>query len=140
MSSPALSGSSAASKPFHIHLYGPPADRLTSGNPTTAPLPSSFEAAWQRLQTLLPQALLEPDGSLAWSGEHHQIVGMLYDAADRIQYVELRGFCYRQQVQKLLRVIAGIEQVDRFSVMVLPERQWKNFQSFANSLLIEPAI
>ncbi|QEF96001.1 hypothetical protein Mal15_00270 [Stieleria maiorica] len=120
---------------FHIHLYGPrPDTNLSSGGPMP-PIPTSFEAAGERLQRSLPMVLLEPDGSFAWAGKHHQVVGMIYDAAMEIQYVELRGHCDAKNLRKLVETLAGTVEIDPFAVMVLPERQWKNFQSFANSLV-----
>ncbi len=119
---------------FHIHLYGPHphADRLPS--PATTPIPTSFEAAGQRLHQSLPSILFEPDGSFAWASTDHQVVGMIYDAAMVIQYVELRGHCDATRLRKLVETLAGTTQIDQFAVMVLPERQWKNFQTFAISL------
>ncbi|QDV40221.1 hypothetical protein Enr13x_00270 [Stieleria neptunia] len=121
-------------EPFHIHLYGPhPHDgRLPS--PETTPIPTSFEAAGERLNRSLPSVLFEPDGSFAWAGKDHQVVGMVYDAAMLIQYVEIRGHCDATQLRKLVETLAGTTQIDPFAVMVLPERQWKNFQTFAISL------
>lgn len=59
---------------------------------------------------------------------------MIYDAAMVIQYVELRGHCDATRLRKLVETLAGTTQIDQFAVMVLPERQWKNFQTFAISL------
>jgi hypothetical protein len=120
---------------FHIHLYGP--ERSTSGPASsrqTNPIPTSFEAAQQRLESLLPSVLLEPDGSFAWAGNGHQVVGMIYDAATEIQYVELRGHCDRSQLRKLVQTLVGAPRIDEFAIMVLPNRQWKIFQSFEISL------
>jgi hypothetical protein len=111
---------------FHIHLYGPSAAAANQ----TAPLPTSFEAAQGRLEAELPEALLEPDGSLAWASPTHQVVGMIYDAAMQIQYVELRGRCDPPRLRRLVTLLAGTVQVDRLRVMVLPQRHWKDFQSF----------
>ncbi|MCC9600851.1 hypothetical protein LOC67_09760 [Stieleria sp. JC731] len=99
-----------------------------------SPIPTSFEAAMQRLETLVPQPLSEPDGSIAWAGSDHRIVGMIYDAAGHIQYLELRGYGTAYHWRTLIQSICGQANIDRFSIMLLPERQWKNFQSFANLL------
>jgi len=119
--------------PFHIHLYGP----LLSDGPqeppataSTCPIESSFESAQGRLEQHLPAVLLEPDGSFAWAGPNHQVVGMIYDAAEKIQYIELRGRCAGRQLRRLIETLAGTDAIDQFAVMVLPERQWKVFQSF----------
>lgn len=123
---------------FHIHLYGP-----RSGNPAssqaTTPIPSSFEAAEERLIRSLPMALIEPDGSFAWAGPDHQIVGMIYDAAAMIQYVEIRGRLNRGQLRDFVEILSGTTKIDDFATMVLPARQWKDFQSFANSLPESPS-
>ncbi|KAA5541094.1 hypothetical protein FYK55_19570 [Roseiconus nitratireducens] len=117
---------------FHIHLYGPAtSDRRDRRTP---PIPTSFESAMERLQTDLSRVLLEPDGSLAWAGQDFRLVGMLYDAASQIQYVELRGTCRRHQLRRLVETVAGFREIDDFAVMELPQRQWKDFQSFANQL------
>lgn len=79
---------------FAIHLQA--ADRQ--------PLPVSFEAAEARL-TALEQLYFEPDGSFLWRGRQPtvwQIDGMLYDAAGRLQYIDLRGHCPQPQWRRLL--------------------------------------
>lgn len=86
------------------------------------------------MEQRLPNVLLEPDGSFAWTGENHQLVGMIYDAAMMIQYVELRGHCDRFQLRKLVQTLSGTDQIGDFAIMILPERQWKIFQSFEMSL------
>jgi hypothetical protein len=124
-----------SSETFHIHLYGPDdSSDGPSSSRQTAPIPTSFEAAQQRLEKSLPKVLLEPDGSFAWAGNGYQIVGMIYDAATVIQYVELRGHCDQSQLRKLVQTLAGELRIDGFGVMVLPDRQWKIFQSFETSL------
>ena len=124
-----------SSETFHIHLYGP--NDVSAGQSSsrqTAPIPTSFEAAQQRLKKSLPTVLLEPDGSFAWAGSSHQVVGMIYDAATMIQYVELRGHCDRSQLRKLVQTLSGALRIDDFAIMVLPDRRWKIFQSFEMSL------
>ena len=144
-----------ATDTFHIYLYGPPqgTDAATLNRGT--PFATSFEAAAERLLENLPTVLLEPDGSFAWASGEGEIVGMIYDAAMLIQYVELRGHGnlgkenwpagdrttgdnrpqFRQSpLRHLVQSLAGTPLVDDFSVLVLPERQWKDFQSFEKSL------
>jgi hypothetical protein len=146
---------------FHIHLYGPHESDEPLSAPAARPLPSDFESAQRRLEQQLPGVLFEPDGSFAWAGSDFQIVGIVYDAADAIQYVELRGrFEHRGaesptpesqapgceseitsadgpriggRLRELIAVLAGTVAIDRFAVMVLPNRQWQLFQSFENS-------
>ncbi|MCD0463084.1 hypothetical protein [Roseiconus lacunae] len=133
---------------YHVHIYGPPrltdlgsvpADAVKNRGQSTeqgqqSTIATTFENAMARLQDLTPSVLTEPDGSIAWAGTEHQIVGIIYDAADQIQYVELRGHGQSKYWRLLLQAIAGTENVDRFSIMVLPNRQWKNFQSFERML------
>ncbi|MEM6365823.1 MAG: hypothetical protein AAF745_15455 [Planctomycetota bacterium] len=120
---------------FHVHCYGP--SELDSGElskRTHPAIPTSFEAALERLQRLLPQVLFEPDGSLAWASPSHQVVGMVYDAQTTIQYVELRGHCDGQQFIELVRTLAGTDDVGSYQLMLLPQRQWKDLQTFAKTL------
>ncbi|OYP34948.1 hypothetical protein [Rhodopirellula sp. MGV] len=129
-----MSQSSNPLSTFHIHVYGPVAegiaDETLSGR--QLPIPTTFEAAMDRLEQL--SALTEPDGSIAWSGPDHQLVGMIYDAAGQIQYLELRGHGSPTHWRTLIQSISGFAKIDRFSIMILPLRQWKNFQSFESLL------
>ena len=110
---------------FHLHLYGP--DR--------GPLPTSFEKAFERLQQL-PKIYLEGDGSFVWTqpGAHEQLFGMLYDAADELQYVELRGQCSVAIWQQLIDALRGDENYD-LAVFRLPQRQWQDLQTFEETTL-----
>lgn len=119
---------------FHIHLYGPHSGATDASSSQTTPILTSFEAAAQRLISFLPMVLLEPDGSFAWAGKNHQVVGMIYDAESVIQYVEFRGHCDREQMKTLVKTLSGTDKIDDFAVMMLPERQWKNFQFFERLL------
>ena len=105
---------------FHIHLYGPDPNAHPSATQKTAPIPTSFEAAQQRLLRTLPKVLLEPDGSFAWASDNQQAVGMIYDAAQLVQYVELRGHCDRSSLRLLVETLTGTEKIDDFATMVLP--------------------
>lgn len=133
---------------FHIHLYGPiqpygepiqpyggpPGEADRSSGPRTSPIPTTFDAATDRMLRSLPMVLLEPDGSFAWAGSDHQIVGMIYDAAMSIQYVEIRGHADADRLRKLVQALVGHGNINELAVMVLPERQWKDFQSFERML------
>lgn len=123
---------------FHVHLFG--ADDSDANS--HSPLAISFETAQQRLEEL-PKLYFEPDGSFVWSGIDHQVFGMLYDAAGRLQYVELRGRCSQSVWRSLVTCFTRVERTEvenseskkpafpaDFRVMVLPERQWQNLQSF----------
>jgi hypothetical protein len=114
---------SQSPKRFHIHLHGP-----GSAEAVSVSLDASFEQAEDRLREL-PQLYFEPDGSFVWSSPTHQIFGMLYDAAGRLQYAELRGHCNLSQWRQVLGAIAG-DQWQDIAIMVLPERQWQELQTF----------
>ena len=105
---------------FHLYLYGP----------QQGPIDTSFESASSRLE-MLELLHFEPDGSFVWirgAGEQ-QIYGMLYDAANQIQYSELQGKCHYDTWQQLLFAIRG-GPPDDLVVMSLPERQLQDLQSF----------
>lgn len=107
---------------FQVYLYG-----VQCG-----PLPSSFEAAADRLQRL-DRLYFEPDGSFVWSiGTQEQVFGMLYDTNGQLQYAELRGSCCHPTWRELVRAIAGDSEVP-FVVMQLPDRRLQELQSFERS-------
>lgn len=110
----------ATSSNFHLYLYGP----------GQGPIETSFEAAEARLIEL-PRLYFEPDGSFVWAIDQgrQQVFGMIYDAANRIQYVELRGQCDLTTWQSLVFAINGCRRID-LEVLKLPERQLQNLQSF----------
>ena len=111
--------------PFHLYLYGP----------SQGPIETSFESAEQRLAAL-QNLCFEPDGSFVWTrdGGREQLFGMIYDAAERIQYCELRGQCRLQTWRQLCHAIAGAE-VDKMQVLRLPHRQLQDLQSFEEACL-----
>lgn len=118
---------------FHLHLYGPFADEGRQ----PMHFPSRFETALARLQTAFPEALIEMDGSVAWASPNHQLVGMIYDAGERIEYIELRGRCSRSQLFQFVGELCDSrdeQQIGSFAVMQLPQRQWKNLQDFATEI------
>lgn len=83
---------------FRIYVYGP----------DEGPIDNSFESAEQLLVDSVG-VYFEPDGSFAWSGSvtGEQVFGMLYDAAGRLQYVELQGNVTRQSLRRILHSIVG---------------------------------
>ena len=109
---------------FHLYLYG--RDR--------GPIESSFEDAAARL-VALPGLYFEPDGSFAWAPDSpdQQVFGMLYDAASKIQYAELRGSCQRETWRQLCIAIAGRKSAELL-VLKLPDRHWYDLQSFQAEL------
>ncbi|MCG8651951.1 MAG: hypothetical protein MI861_19075, partial [Pirellulales bacterium] len=91
---------------------------------------TTFEAAAERLEKL-DSLYFEPDGSFVWvaEGGDQQIDGMLYDAAGRLQYVEIRGICQIAVWRQLLAAIGGDFTV-AMEVMKLPDRQLQDLQTF----------
>lgn len=112
-----------ANAPFHLYLYGP----------NQGPIDSSFEQAESRL-TDLQRLHFEPDGSFVWSiDDRQQIFGMIYDAAGKIQYCELRGQCDLQSWRDLCFAITGIP-VKAGEVLKLPEQRVQDLQNFENTM------
>lgn len=109
--------------PFHIYLYGPDG----------GPLPSSFEGAAARLERI-DRLFIEPDGSLVWTCDspRQQVDGVIYDAADRIQYVDLQGCCTLASWRTLLAALAP-ELGQRAVVLSLPDRRRQFLQAFETS-------
>ncbi|EMI15991.1 hypothetical protein RMSM_07107 [Rhodopirellula maiorica SM1] len=113
----------SAIKQFHVYLYGPERGALQT----------SFEEAATRLQ-LLPQLYFELDGSFVWSADQgQQIEGMLYDANEQLQYVDLQGRCTQATWHAVLHAIVGSSAVDCI-VMVIPARSLKNLPTFEQSI------
>ncbi len=81
--------------PFHVYLYGPGG----------GPLASRFEDVSDRLSNA-ERLHLELDGSFVWVGPNWQLDGMIYDHADRIRYIDLKGHCSLQQWRTLIRWIS----------------------------------
>ncbi|MEL6896777.1 MAG: hypothetical protein AAFP90_11790 [Planctomycetota bacterium] len=120
------STSNAIGNPFHIYLYN--ADR--------SPLPISFETAIQRLSGV-PRLYAEPDGSLVWCGENPagsisadppwRIFGMLYDFADQLQYVDLRGSCPKTHWTQLCEMLQVPSDA---STLQLPDQRLISLRQF----------
>lgn len=109
-----------ASRQFHLYLYGP----------DLGPIDVSFETAAENLQ-LLEKLYLEPDGSFVWArdGGEQQVFGMIYDARDQIQYLELRGKCELSTWQTLIQAAVG-SSIEGVCVLHLPDRQLQDLQDF----------
>jgi hypothetical protein len=71
------------------------------------PFAVTFEEACAGLNRL-EQLLIEPDGSFVWSASHGeppwQVDGVLYDRAQKLIYVELKGTCPASQFDQLLTI------------------------------------
>lgn len=82
---------------------------------------------------------MEPDGALLWveppdSLPGGQLDGMLYDLAGQLQYVELRGWCQRSTLQRLLDHVA--HSPAHAWVQLLPSGDWLPIQSLLERLPI----
>lgn len=111
--------------PFHLYLYGP----------SQGPIATSFEDVELRLAKV-ERLHFEPDGSFVWSskGGSEQVFGMVYDAAGKVQYFELRGHCRLQQWQFLCETLVGASS-DGLEVLMLPHRELQDLQTFEESLV-----
>lgn len=112
---------------FAVYLYGPGG----------GPLPTSFEAAAERLQQL-ERCYLEPDGSFTWvidAGQRQQVDGMLYDAEGRLQYVDLKGTCGCPAWQRL---VARIAPATPLTVLPVQQGGLQQLQVFERAQWGEP--
>ena len=112
---------------FQIYLYGP----------QQGSIPTSFEDAAERLRTL-ELLHFEPDGSFVWIQHsiEEQIYGMLYDADGMIQYAELQGVCGWNTWRRLIEAVVGEASANaiKLEIMILPDRELKNLQSFESQM------
>lgn len=107
---------------FHVYLYGPDG----------GPLASRFEDVSDRLSQV-DRLHMELDGSFVWVGPNWQLDGMIYDHADCIRYIDLKGHCGRQQWQALIRWIAdptGCATADTLTVWVVHDQVLHDLQDF----------
>ncbi len=85
-------------------------------------LPQSFERLADQLATI-PGMFFEMDGSFVWVDHHpaqlYQMDGMVYDRADKIEYVEIKGACSVRQWQTLCQALCGqaIETAANYSLI-----------------------
>jgi hypothetical protein len=107
---------------FHVYLYGPGG----------GPLASRFEDVSDRLSQV-DRLHMELDGSFVWVGPNWQLDGMIYDHADRIRYIDLKGHCPHQPWQTLIRWIVdpiGSEVGQSVTVWGVREQILHDLQSF----------
>jgi hypothetical protein len=84
---------------FHVCVHG-------SSQQASGPLEVTFDSALQSLAQL-PRMFIEPDGAFVWTGatpngQAWQVDGNLVDQGDVLAYVELKGNCPTEQLDKLL--------------------------------------
>ncbi len=110
-------------------------------------LPQSFENLAALLSTM-PNMYFEMDGSFVWVDQQifrtHQMDGMVYDRADKIEYVEIKGTCSTQQWQTLCQSLCGhaIGPTEDYSVIDtilrvhrVTEGDWTTASSIAMQLV-----
>lgn len=104
----AIPGAAAAGPPLTLGEL-----RLQTLEPTPAalaatPIDCTFEDAYERLEAL-PRMFIEPDGSWVWTSPSDetrwQVDGHLYDRAERLHYVELKGNCPAARFDQLLAAL-----------------------------------
>ncbi len=84
-----------------------------------SPLTVNFEQAAEKLSAF-SNVHFEPDGSFVWgsteyrpsTGRLWQLDCMVYDRANRIEYVELKGNCDRTTWESLISILSGVECTD----------------------------
>lgn len=104
---------------FHLYLYGPGGGAMAT----------SFDEVAKRLEQL-DRLYFEPDGSFGWApSANESIFGMVYDAAGRVQYIELRGECELASWRKVTCAICDSRD-EVMLVMCLQKRQLQEFQTF----------
>jgi hypothetical protein len=85
-------------------------------------LEQSFEGFCDRIRDWSGM-FVEPDGSLVWvevvDGGRLQLDGMIYDRGESIEYLELKGSCTVDGMQRLLSAL-----VPSVSVTSLMEPEW----------------
>jgi hypothetical protein len=98
------------------------------------PFAKSFEAASEALLAL-ERMFLEPDGSFVWVSAAKerpwQLDGVLYDRAERLLYVDLKGACTPDDFDRLLTALGWSETPVMFQLMheavFLDEAEFRRF-------------
>ncbi len=83
------------------------------------PFETDFESTLARLE-MLPRMFVELDGSFVWkpNGERSwQIDGMIYDANQRVQYVDLKGHAPAAMWESLFEKLAGGSSTSQWHVV-----------------------
>jgi len=99
----------AAPRGAELPLRGESLPTLTLA-PTELSLP--FDVTFEATETALSEferLYCEPDGSFVWvsdeAGERWQVDGHLYDRAERLLYLELKGHCPAKAFDRLLATL-----------------------------------
>lgn len=84
------------------------------------PFESNFESMLARIE-LLPRMFIEMDGSFVWRPEgdrNWQIDGMVYDANQHVQYIDLKGEAPTAMWESLFEKIAGDDSLVNWQVVL----------------------
>lgn len=96
-------------------------------------LPVTFEHVAQELQKL-QQLQFEWDGSFVWSGQSEaarwQLDGMLYDVANQLQRIELKGNCPLDCFERLIGLLGCSK--DSLIVQMVATGQLMDLSDFEN--------
>ncbi len=145
----------AVSQAWHLRITGLHANAIASGQemilgkitecvslPTgPSPLSVTFEEVAAKLSTF-PNLHFEPDGSFVWgsteyrpnTGRLWQLDCMVYDRADRIEYVELKGNCNRNTWESLIEVLSGVE-CTKLAVQWIAQGIWIDESEFRKCIV-----
>jgi hypothetical protein len=84
------------------------------------PFPVSFEEASESLAAL-PRLFIEPDGSFVWVADDAQrtwqVDGSLYDGGTQVSFVELKGTCPADSLDRLLSAFGWPDIALAFQLM-----------------------
>lgn len=144
------------SRPFQITIHARPAEAKegvlveldgqpyrTLDVPPAAlgtPFAKSFEAASEALLAL-ERMFLEPDGSFVWVSAAKerpwQLDGVLYDRAERLLYVDLKGACTPDDFDRLLTALGWPETAVMFQLVreavFLDEAEFRRYAGLSAS-------
>ncbi|HET6883523.1 MAG TPA: hypothetical protein VFI31_25450 [Pirellulales bacterium] len=90
----------------------------------------TFEDASDALAAL-PRMFIEPDGAFVWVSSNEpawQLDGVLYDGAESLWYVELKGRCREADFDRFLRALGWPQTLVAFQLV--REAEWLNERDF----------
>ena len=89
---------------FTVHALGANRPGALTAAALNEPLAVSFEQAYEALEQL-ERMFIEPDGALVWvssAADNPWQIDVLHDRGDRLSYVELKGYCPPEALDRLL--------------------------------------
>ncbi len=105
------------SNPFHVQLFG------HAGGELGGDVEELLRFLGQQ-----PQVYFEGDGSFGWTGPGWALYAMLYDRAEKLQYMELQGRCPRPIWNQLIAKLTTLG--DTVQVTMLPGGRLYGLQEF----------